>query len=99
MSRNGTYKPNLCECKFNVNEDFARTIVDGAITPRQIAELTARGIPVTPQAVEREIQGNDSWYVDPLLNAVWIWLPLGNLNSVHKHRQDMLCSVKNILIL
>ena len=33
MSRNGTYKPNLCECKFNVNEDFARTIEDGAITP------------------------------------------------------------------
>lgn len=65
MSRNGTYKPNFCECKFNVNEDFARTIADGAITPRQIAELTARGIPVTSQAVEREIQGNDSWYVDP----------------------------------
>lgn len=66
MSRNGTYKPKLCVCKFDIDNDFARTVEDGTITPRQIAELTARGIPVTPQAVQRDIQGSDSWYVDPV---------------------------------
>ena len=66
MSRNGTYKPVFCECKFDVDKDFARTVVDAAITPRQIAELAERGIPISPQAVEREVRGNNDWNIDPI---------------------------------
>lgn len=66
MSRNGTYKPKFCTCKFDVDNDFAQTVQDGAITPRQIAELTARGIPITPQAVEREIKGSSDWHIEPV---------------------------------
>lgn len=66
MSRNGTFKPKLIKCNFDINEDFARTVQDAAITPRQIAELTARGIPISPQNIEREVQGNNSWHIDPV---------------------------------
>lgn len=66
MSRNGTYKPKLCKCQFDVDKDFARTVQDAAITPRQIQELAERGIPISPQAVEREVKGNNSWDLDPI---------------------------------
>lgn len=66
MSRVKKYKPVFSECNFDVDSDFARTVQDGAITPRQIAELTARGIPIAPQAVERDVKGNDSWNIDPI---------------------------------
>ena len=65
MSRNGTYKSKLVKCLFDVDSDFAQTVQDAAITPRQIAELTARGIPISPQSVEREIKGDNSWELDP----------------------------------
>lgn len=66
MSRNGTSRINLVTCKFDCEVDFTRTVENAAMTPRDIAELTAKGIPITPQAVEREIQGNNSWQVEPI---------------------------------
>lgn len=66
MSRVRKYKPVFSVCVFDVEQDFAQTVQGAAITPRQIAELADRGIPVTPQAVEREIQGNDDWFIDPM---------------------------------
>lgn len=66
MSRIKKYKPVFSECVFDVDNDFARTVPDAAITPRQIAELTARGIPIAPQAVERDIKGDNSWNIDPI---------------------------------
>lgn len=66
MSRVRKYQPVFSVCKFDVETDFAQTVQGAAITPRQIAELADRGIPVTPQAVEREIQGNSEWFVEPM---------------------------------
>lgn len=62
---------------FNPSRDWMRTVRDGAITPSQIKELTERGIPVTPQAVEREIHGRGDWNIEPMfkrdMDAATAW--------------------------
>lgn len=63
--------------KFNPDTDFRRTVQDGAITPVQIKELAERGIPVSPQNVEREIHGRGDWNLEPMfrrdMDAATAW--------------------------
>lgn len=62
---------------FNPEKDWMRTVQDGAITPAQIKELAERGIPITPQAVEREIHGRGDWNIEPMfkrdMDAATAW--------------------------
>lgn len=63
--------------KFNGDTDFCRTVQDGAITPAQIKELAERGIPISPQSVEREIHGRGDWTLEPMfrreMDAATAW--------------------------
>lgn len=62
---------------FDSSRDWMRTVQDGAITPSQIKDLAERGIPVTPQAVEREIHGRGDWNIEPMfkrdMDAATAW--------------------------
>lgn len=62
---------------FDPERDWMRTVQDGAITPSQIKELAERGIPVSPQAVEREIHGRGDWNIEPMfkrdMDAATAW--------------------------
>ena len=63
--------------RFNPEKDWMETVQDGAITPKQIKELTQRGIPVSPTNVEREIHGRGDWNLEPMfkrdMDAATAW--------------------------
>lgn len=63
--------------EFKPEVDWMETVQDGAITPREIKELTLRGIPVSPQNVEREIHGRGDWTLEPVfkrgMDAATAW--------------------------
>lgn len=63
--------------EFNPEKDWMETVQDGAITPREIKELTLRGIPVSPQNIEREIHGRGDWNIEPMfkrgMDAATAW--------------------------
>lgn len=66
-----------CLCK---RTDVKRTIPDLAMTPQQIAEMAARGVPVSSKSMQQYYEGmatDNHWSIEPMfkrgadINQLW----------------------------
>ena len=68
MARNTKPDYKCVECNFDVQKDFERTKPNLGLTPQQVAEMSKRGIPVSPMNVNFiDVDGDASWNIRSFL--------------------------------
>jgi hypothetical protein len=66
MARNTKPDFSACVCKFDIHKDYERTKPNLALTPQQVADMSKRGIPVSPMNVPFiDVSGDASWTLEP----------------------------------
>lgn len=66
MARNTKPDFHTCKCDFDVRKDYEKTKPGLALTPQQVAEMSKRGIPVSPMNVPFiDVAGDSSWNIEP----------------------------------